>query len=77
MKTEYLLAIIGAGQAALPIIEKAKQMSVRVLAFARPDSYAKEMVDIFIEENSFDVDFMAEKCLEIDNGANMNICSIP
>lgn len=62
--TGYLLAIIGAGQAALPIIEKAKQMSVRVLAFARPDSYAKEMVDIFVEENSFDVDFMAEKCLE-------------
>lgn len=61
---EYLLAIIGAGQAALPIIEKAKQMSVKVLAFARLDSYAKDFVDIFVEENSFDVDFMAEKCLE-------------
>ena len=60
----YCLAIIGAGQAALPIIEKAKQMSVTVLAFARLDSFAKELVDIFIEENSFDVDFMARKCLE-------------
>ena len=64
--TEYLLAIIGAGQAALPIIEKATQMSVKVLAFARLDSYAKEKVDIFIEENSFDVDFMAQKCREYD-----------
>lgn len=58
------LAIIGAGQAAIPIIEKAKQMSVTVLAFARQDSYAKDMVDIFIEENSFDIDFMVEKCRE-------------
>lgn len=60
----YCIAIIGAGQAAIPIIEKAKQMSVKVLAFARLDSYAKDMVDIFIEENSFDVDFMAAKCCE-------------
>ena len=60
----YCLAIVGAGQAAVPIIEKAKQMSIRVLAFARRDSYAEDFVDFFIEESSFDVDFMAEKCRE-------------
>ena len=61
---DYCLAIIGAGQAAVPIIEKAKQMSIRVLAFARQQSYAQGMVDIFIAENSFDIGFMAEKCRE-------------
>lgn len=61
---DYCLAIIGAGQAAVPIIEKAKQMSIRVLAFARQQSYAQGMVDFFIEENSFDIGFMAEKCRE-------------
>lgn len=60
----YCLAIVGAGQAAVPIIEKAKQMSIRVLAFARRGSYAEALVDLFIEESSFDVDFMAEKCRE-------------
>lgn len=60
----YCLAIIGAGQAAVPIIEKAKQMSIKVLAFARQGSYAQGMVDFFIEENSFDISFMAEKCRE-------------
>lgn len=60
----YCLALIGAGQAAVPIIEKAKQMSIKVLAFARQGSYALDMVDIFIEENSFDIGFMAEKCRE-------------
>ena len=61
-----LLAILGAGQAALPIIEKAKEMGVEVLAFARLDSFAKDMVDVFVEENSFDVDFMAKVCRERD-----------
>lgn len=60
------LAIIGAGQAAVPIIEKAKQMSIKVLAFARQGSYAENLVDYFIEENSFDIEFMAEKCREYE-----------
>ena len=59
-----LLAILGAGQAALPIIEKAREMGVEVLAFARLDSFAKDMVDVFVEENCFDVDFMAKVCRE-------------
>lgn len=58
------LAIIGAGEAALPIIQKAQEIGVVTLAFGRLDSYAKGIVDVFIEENSFDIDFMAEKCRE-------------
>jgi len=59
-----IIAIIGAGEGALPIITKAKEMGVKTLAFARNDSLAKDMVDIFIEENSFDIDFMVGKCRE-------------
>lgn len=59
-----LLAIIGAGEGAIPIITKAKEMGVSILAFARNDSLAKDMVDIFVEENSFDIDFMVDKCRE-------------
>lgn len=61
MKT---IAIIGAGEAALPIINKAREMGVRSLAFGRLDSFAKDLVDIFIEENSFDIDFMKSECLK-------------
>ena len=61
MKT---LAIIGAGEAAIPIINKAKEMGVHTLAFARQGSYAQNLVDVFVEENSFDIDFMARKCEE-------------
>lgn len=57
-----VLAIIGAGEGAIPIITKAKEMGVNTLAFAKNDSMAKDMVDVFIEENSFDVDFMVKCC---------------
>lgn len=59
------LVIIGAGLAAVPIIDKAHELGLKVLAFARQKSYAQKMVDIFIEENDFDVEFMARKCREI------------
>lgn len=59
---EKILAIIGAGEAAVPIIEKAHELNVKVLAFARQQSFAQDLVDIFVEENNFDVDFMANKC---------------
>ena len=64
MKEPCILAIIGAGEAAMPIIDKAKEMGVITLAFARLDSFAKDKVDVFIEENDFDVDFMAKVCRE-------------
>lgn len=56
------LAIIGAGEAALPIINKAKSMNIQTIAFGRNDSFAKNSVDIFIEENSFNVDYICETC---------------
>lgn len=62
--TKDTIAIIGAGEAALPIIQKAQEMGICVLAFGKSDSFAKNHVDIFIEENLFDIDFMAIKCQE-------------
>lgn len=58
------IAIIGAGEAALPIIQKANDLGICTLAFGRSDSFAKKYVDIFIKEESFDIDFMAMKCRE-------------
>ena len=62
---QVLLAIIGAGAGALPIIDKAKEMGVSTLAFARNDSLAKDLVDVFIEENSFDIDFIVSECQKL------------
>ena len=57
-----VLAIIGAGEGALPIITKAKEMGVTTVAYGRNDSLAKDQVDIFVEENHFDIHFIADSC---------------
>lgn len=59
-----VLAIIGAGEGALPIITKAKEMGITTVAYGRNDSLAKGQVDIFVEENNFDIHFIAESCRE-------------
>lgn len=67
MNTEgKVLAIIGAGEGARPVLSKAKEIGVKTLVFARNDSSAKELADIFIEENFFDVDFMEKCCRDHD-----------
>lgn len=63
---QHVLAIIGAGEGALPIIGKAKEMGVKVVAYARNDSLAKNLVDVFVEENSFDIDFIADSCRKLN-----------
>lgn len=57
-----LLAIIGAGEGALPIIAAAKQMGLTTVAYGRNDSLARDQVDVFIEENKFDIGFIADSC---------------
>ena len=42
-----VLAIIGAGEGALPIIKAAKVMGVTTVAYGRLDSLAKEQVDFY------------------------------
>lgn len=60
------LAIIGAGEGALPIIEKAKEMGITTVAYGRNDSLAKDQVDIFVEENNFDIHFIATSCMALN-----------
>lgn len=60
------IAIIGAGEAAYPIISKAKEMGLITVAFARDGSFAQRIVDIFVEENSFDIKFISKKCRELE-----------
>lgn len=57
-----VLAIIGAGEAAVPIITKAKEMGITTLAFGESDSLAKTSVDIFVEKSIFDIDGLEEEC---------------
>ncbi len=61
-----VLAIIGAGEGALPIISKAKEMGVITVAYGRNDSLAKSEVDVFVEENSFGIHFIADSCRKLN-----------
>lgn len=61
-----VLAIIGAGEAAFPIIKKAKEMNVFTVAFGESDSVAKNEVDIFKECSIFDVDSILLECRSYD-----------
>ena len=60
------IAVIGAGEGALPIIKAAKEMGVTTVAYGRNDSLAKNQVDIFVEENNFDIQFIADSCREMN-----------
>lgn len=60
-----VLAIIGAGEGAIPIISAAKEMGVTTVAYGRIDSLAKGHVDVFVEENNFDIHFISESCKEL------------
>ena len=61
-----VLAIIGAGEGSLPIIKKAKEMGIETVAFGRSDSIAKDIVNVFVEENCFDIGFIADSCRNLD-----------
>lgn len=63
---QKVLAVIGAGEGALPIIHAAQEMGVTVVAYGRNDSLAKDQVDIFVEENDFDIQFIADSCRELN-----------
>ena len=61
---QYLLAVIGAGEAALPIINKAKSIGVKTLVFGQNGSLAQDISDIFIDNDIFDIDGVYNHCKE-------------
>lgn len=63
---KQVLAIIGAGGGSLPIINAAKGMDLVTVAFGRNDSIAKNQVDVFVEENSFDIGFIVDSCRKLN-----------
>ena len=57
-----VLAVIGAGEGALPILKKAKEINVRTIAFGHRDSLAKDWASIFIEADIFDYSLLISEC---------------
>ena len=56
------IAVIGAGIGALPILQKAREIKVRTIAFGSADSLAREYADVFIETDIFDTDYIISEC---------------
>ena len=56
------LAVIGAGEAAFPILNKAKGMDVQTVVFGQKGSLAEDLADIFVDKDIFDVEGILEEC---------------
>lgn len=60
-----ILAVIGAGEGALPILKRAKTLDyVTTLAFGQENSLCKDLADIFVTSNIFYIEFVVSKCKE-------------
>lgn len=59
-----VIAVIGAGEAAVPILKKAQEMKIDTICFGEDDSLAKSIPNYFISCSIFDVDKIIEYCLE-------------
>jgi len=62
MNKNQTLAVIGAGEGALPILKKAKEIGVKTLSFGHADSLARDYADVFLEADIFDYDFLIDAC---------------
>lgn len=63
IKECYLLAVIGAGEGGLPILEKAKELDyVRTLAFGMADSMGRGLADVFVETDVSNIEYVVECC---------------
>ena len=59
MKNKLVLAAIGAGEGALPILDRAKTLDyVTTLAFGQNDSLAKHLADLFIVADIFNTELL-------------------
>ncbi len=63
MINKMILAVIGAGEGALPILQRAQNLDyVTTLAFGQEDSLAKDFADIFVVADIFNIEFIIEEC---------------
>ncbi len=51
-----ILAVVGAGEAAIPIINKAKSMGIKTIVFGQNGSLAQNISDVFIDNDIFDIE---------------------
>lgn len=65
MNEKEILAVIGAGEGALPILQRAQTLDyVTTVAFGQEGSLASHLADIFIVADIFDFDLIVSKCKE-------------
>lgn len=65
MNKKEILAVIGAGEGALPILQRAQTLDyVTTVAFGQEGSLASHLADIFIVADIFDFDLIESKCKE-------------
>lgn len=63
MKEKSVLAVIGAGEGALPILERAQSLDyITTLAFGQEGSLASHLADTFIAVDIFNTNLIIEKC---------------
>lgn len=63
MDDKVILAVIGAGEGALPILRRAQNLEyVTTLAFGQDDSLAKDLADIFVVADIFDTNYITSVC---------------
>ena len=58
------IAVIGAGLGAEPILQKAKEINIRTIAFGGEDSLAKDLADTFIVADIFDYELIISECIK-------------
>lgn len=60
-----ILAVIGAGEAAFPILKRAQTLDyVTTLAFGQQGSLAQKEADIFVDADIFNIEYIAKTCRE-------------
>lgn len=65
MSKKDVLAVIGAGEGALPILHRAKDLDyVYTIAFGQEGSLASNLADLFVVSDIFDYDLIVKKCKE-------------
>ncbi len=63
MDRKLVLAVIGAGEGALPILKRAQTLEyITTLAFGQEDSLARNLADIFVVADIFDINYIVSVC---------------
>lgn len=63
MSKKYFIAVIGAGEGGFPILRRAKDLEyASTIAFGNADSLARDLADVFVEADVFNIDYIVSTC---------------